>query len=440
MKKKSKIIHDSDESDVEIFSVNEDSPKDNSFKDIAPTVIYQLHEDNISKLMEDRENGIYPVQRKKGLEKETGRGKLQGCSLGHMQQKSTNGRLLKKRMRSLSLTDSDVESVKDEMIMTHPLSRSDSAENLVPKGHELIVLESDDEIPPTRKNGAGNLKSQPIAVGESEEEEEGSVDEDGSFQSEASDDEGSDRQLESESDDGGKWYGSGSEESEDGGRRSRRRGSDDEKTEIELRIEMERKCRRILQRCADVSKLLRQALISWSQDTSSSSHIGTCVNLISMGGQNSNIISQDLIIQNISPQLVLKDYQLVGLNWLKLMHTNDVNGVLADDMGLGCVLDASLLVLYCHSKTVQTIGFVGWLHFDRQSRKKIPQTHLIVVPASTLTNWTKEFSRFCPHLKVVRFHGTVEEKYRIKQKLKRMLLDRSRSKGSSISLPLSLCW
>ncbi|CAE7461351.1 Etl1, partial [Symbiodinium microadriaticum] len=30
-----------------------------------------------------------------------------------------------------------------------------------------------------------------------------------------------------------------------------------------------------------------------------------------------------------------QDYQVVGVNWLKLLHSNDVNGVLADDMGLG---------------------------------------------------------------------------------------------------------
>ena len=53
---------------------------------------------------------------------------------------------------------------------------------------------------------------------------------------------------------------------------------------------------------------------------------------------------------------------------------------LADDMGLG--------------KTVQTIAFLSWLKINslRGSTKIDP--HLIVVPASTLSNWKGELSRF----------------------------------------------
>lgn len=40
-------------------------------------------------------------------------------------------------------------------------------------------------------------------------------------------------------------------------------------------------------------------------------------------------------VQQLCPGLELKAYQLVGVNWLKLLHENKVNGVLADDMGLG---------------------------------------------------------------------------------------------------------
>ena len=106
---------------------------------------------------------------------------------------------------------------------------------------------------------------------------------------------------------------------------------------------MKRKCKRVLQRCADVSTLLRRALLSWSTNDDDNNEekqdqIGTCVSLISIQNtqhSNSFIISQELVSTQINPRLVLKDYQLVGVNWLKLMHTNDVNGVLADDMGLG---------------------------------------------------------------------------------------------------------
>ena len=31
--------------------------------------------------------------------------------------------------------------------------------------------------------------------------------------------------------------------------------------------------------------------------------------------------------------LALQDYQLVGLNWLALLHKHNINGILADEMG-----------------------------------------------------------------------------------------------------------
>lgn len=64
--------------------------------------------------------------------------------------------------------------------------------------------------------------------------------------------------------------------------------------------------------------------------------------------------------------LKLAPYQLVGLNWLAVLHKQGVSGILADEMGLG--------------KTVQVIAFLAHLKETGQARG----THLIVVPASTL--------------------------------------------------------
>lgn len=63
----------------------------------------------------------------------------------------------------------------------------------------------------------------------------------------------------------------------------------------------------------------------------------------------------------------LKNYQLIGLNWLVLMHDQQLNGVLADEMGLG--------------KTVQAISFLGYLKEMGELEEKYC---LIVVPTSTL--------------------------------------------------------
>ena len=53
-------------------------------------------------------------------------------------------------------------------------------------------------------------------------------------------------------------------------------------------------------------------------------------------------------------------------------------------------------------KTVQTIAFLGYLHHYVRVRKP----HLIIVPKSTLNNWTVELQKWCPSLSVISFHGT----------------------------------
>ena len=84
----------------------------------------------------------------------------------------------------------------------------------------------------------------------------------------------------------------------------------------------------------------------------------------------------------------MKDYQVVGMNWLNLLYKKRLSCILADDMGLG--------------KTYQVIGFLAHL---LESGDKGP--HLIVVPAATLENWLQEFQRFCPALNVEPYYSTV---------------------------------
>uniref|UniRef100_A0A8C2I0T7 DNA helicase n=1 Tax=Cyprinus carpio TaxID=7962 RepID=A0A8C2I0T7_CYPCA len=69
--------------------------------------------------------------------------------------------------------------------------------------------------------------------------------------------------------------------------------------------------------------------------------------------------------QILTSTFQLKPYQLIGLNWLALLHQNKLSGILADEMGLG--------------KTIQTISFLAYLY---QEGNHGP--HLITVPASTL--------------------------------------------------------
>ena len=70
----------------------------------------------------------------------------------------------------------------------------------------------------------------------------------------------------------------------------------------------------------------------------------------------------------------LKSYQIKGVKWLISLWQNGLNGILADQMGLG--------------KTIQTIGFLTHL-----KGKGMHGPYMIIAPLSTLSNWVNEISR-----------------------------------------------
>ncbi|KZT72068.1 hypothetical protein DAEQUDRAFT_664622 [Daedalea quercina L-15889] len=100
----------------------------------------------------------------------------------------------------------------------------------------------------------------------------------------------------------------------------------------------------------------------------------------------------------ISEGVQLKEYQLVGVNWLNLLYRKKLSCILADEMGLG--------------KTIQVISFMA--HLKEQGRKG---PHLIVVPSSTLENWCREFQRFAPDIRVSTYYGAKDERPALRQDL-----------------------
>ena len=88
----------------------------------------------------------------------------------------------------------------------------------------------------------------------------------------------------------------------------------------------------------------------------------------------------------IAKTTIMRDYQLLGVNFLLRMYANGMSCILADEMGLG--------------KTLQTIAFLGHL----KDELNVHGPHLVVVPLSVLSNWCQEFARHCPRLVVRRFH------------------------------------
>ena len=92
-----------------------------------------------------------------------------------------------------------------------------------------------------------------------------------------------------------------------------------------------------------------------------------------------------------SMEVEMRDYQLKGVRWLIALYQNGLNGILADQMGLG--------------KTVQTIGFLSHLR-----NKGVLGPYLILGPLSTLPNWVNEFKKFCPDFPVILYHGSKQER------------------------------
>ncbi|KAI1721288.1 HSA domain-containing protein [Ditylenchus destructor] len=88
----------------------------------------------------------------------------------------------------------------------------------------------------------------------------------------------------------------------------------------------------------------------------------------------------------------LREYQLVGLDWLVTLYEKNLNGILADEMGLG--------------KTIQTIALLAHLACERC----VWGPHLIIVPTSVILNWEIEFKKWCPSFKILTYFGTAKER------------------------------
>ncbi|KAK6918359.1 Glutamine-Leucine-Glutamine, QLQ [Dillenia turbinata] len=83
----------------------------------------------------------------------------------------------------------------------------------------------------------------------------------------------------------------------------------------------------------------------------------------------------------------LRDYQLVGLQWMLSLYNNKLNGILADEMGLG--------------KTVQVMALIAYL----MEFKGNYGPHLIVVPNAVLVNWKSEFLNWLPSVSCIFYVG-----------------------------------
>ncbi|KAI0743919.1 SNF2 family N-terminal domain-containing protein [Daedaleopsis nitida] len=143
----------------------------------------------------------------------------------------------------------------------------------------------------------------------------------------------------------------------------------------------------ILESCEGIGTELKKEIASWNHGKS---------NAQTKGKQRDDPVATDdgaLALTQLSPAthkpkyymttqpsllvpgVTLKEYQMIGINWLSLLYQKRLSCILADEMGLG--------------KTVQVISFFA--HLKERGRDG---PHLIVVPSSTLENWCREFQKF----------------------------------------------
>ncbi|XP_075178166.1 E1A-binding protein p400 isoform X10 [Anomaloglossus baeobatrachus] len=87
----------------------------------------------------------------------------------------------------------------------------------------------------------------------------------------------------------------------------------------------------------------------------------------------------------------LREYQQAGLDWMEKQYKKNLNGILADESGLG--------------KNVQVIALMA--HLATNEGNWGP--HLIVVRSCKILKWELEFKRWCPGLKLLLYFGKQRE-------------------------------
>ena len=88
----------------------------------------------------------------------------------------------------------------------------------------------------------------------------------------------------------------------------------------------------------------------------------------------------------------LRNYQVTGFKWLKILDEYQFGGILADDMGLG--------------KTIQLLAVLQ----SYIEEEKNPKPSMVVCPSSLSLNWKNKINKFTPEIKTLVISGTAEER------------------------------
>ncbi|KAF5756878.1 putative DNA helicase chromatin remodeling SNF2 family [Helianthus annuus] len=140
--------------------------------------------------------------------------------------------------------------------------------------------------------------------------------------------------------------------------------------------------------CAREEVLIRNRFSEMNapQDSSSVSKYYTLAHAVS-----EKVIRQPSMLRKGT----LRDYQLVGLQWMLSLYNNKLNGILADEMGLG--------------KTVQVMALIAYL----MEFKSNYGPHLIIVPNAVLVNWKSELHTWLPNVSCIYYVGNKDQRSKL---------------------------
>jgi len=126
---------------------------------------------------------------------------------------------------------------------------------------------------------------------------------------------------------------------------------------------------------------------------------------------NGREISEKISLPN-SLKATLREYQVVGYDWLNNLDDYKLGGILADDMGLGKTVQMLAVILKYAESFANSGQIENQLEISEgpktQSTKHLPS--LVICPSSLTLNWQDESKRFAPTLKTLVISGSYEER------------------------------
>lgn len=89
----------------------------------------------------------------------------------------------------------------------------------------------------------------------------------------------------------------------------------------------------VLEDCERIGSSLRATIDSWNPSKDSQIEEDGALSLLSLGpfGQQKNYLTSQPCL--LSATVTLKEYQLLGVNWLNLLYHRNLSCILADEMG-----------------------------------------------------------------------------------------------------------